>query len=204
MNYQNNRLESEGTDTESSKNSLRTQHSNRTVLLGLMLLAWCTVSSAYEIHLFSNQDNGVVGIVTSDTQQPFFIEGVIENNILEAIEVSRTGQTEDSAEGGKNSVLDMNVYANSDGTGKNGPANSDGTGNTGPANSDGTGDSANSDGTGSPENILANSDGTGKVMSVLLNCEGNDQHVGLLESSEASESVVINQVYYNGSLYSCG
>jgi hypothetical protein len=191
-----NHLESEGTDTESQGNAMRNKFIKTKTLLSLFIVSLFFNANAVELHLFSQSDNGIVGIVTSGSDEPFAIEGFIDNNFLEAVQIQKSSivSTDDPI---KDDSINRDWMANSDGTGRNGPANSDGTGGAGPANSDGTG-------TPEPEEEMANSDGTGKVLSVLMACDNElEQHVGLVESSQSNTTVVIDHVYLDGELYTC-
>lgn len=194
MNHTNttNTLESEGTDTKVSHNNTNLKYVLMTVLFTLLFSS----AHADELHLFT-QGKLVIGTVYSDSGESYLIEGFIENNMLEAVEIKQTKYS---------------IKANSDGTGGTLDANSDGTGGTSTnANSDGTGGTqantsvgteANSDGTGDPdsaEGIVEN-----KTLTVIIACESTETSEGLVESSnDENYSVIFENIYLDGSLYSC-
>ncbi len=170
-----NKLESEGTDSDVTSAEFRKKFNLKNTLAVLILLAICTQNvSANQLHLFSDHSGSVVGTITSNTDSPILLEGFIENNILEAIEVTTT----------KPSV--MNTEANSDGTGgSNTEANSDGTG--------GTQTEANSDGTG--KNLIS--------IVLSCGTDSRSSSMALIESEQDSEVLHIDTVYLDNQIYIC-
>lgn len=194
LNITANRLESEGTDSGATSSKLRYKYiSKNTMAFTLLLLAFIQNVSANQLHLFSDTSGAVVGTITAESSNPVLIEGFIENNILEAIEIISTDSDGLSLVISTGSGNSSQTDANSDGTGSSTDANSDGTGSSTDANSDGTGSSTD-----------ANSDGTGrKLFSVLLSCDINSVSTAIIESTEGTETMLIESVYLNKQIYTC-
>ncbi len=182
FNTNTNNLESEGTDSDVSATDFRKKHLSRnTLVFTLLMLTFLQSANANQLHLFSDKSGAVVGTLTSNSANPIMIEGFIENNILEAIEVIPTTLNYLNNGAGSGGLA---TDANSDGTGGSVPdANSDGTGGTSP--------DANSDGTGQ------------KLLSVLIACDTESYSTALIETSAGTETLVIQTVYLNKEQYLC-
>jgi hypothetical protein len=178
-----NQLETEGTDSDTTAKIRKNHFSKFTFSFMLLTCIIFNNASANELYLFSDKSNAVVGTLTSLNSKPVLIEGYIENNILDALEIITSNSS-------------LFIDANSDGTGGlSTDANSDGTG--------GTSTDANSDGTGGTSTD-ANSDGTGKkLITVLLACDSNSVSSALVESTTGTETLIIDQVYLNNEIYIC-